>query len=342
MRGPTVRDTGEFGLIAALEAALPEAVRHGRDLLIGIGDDCAVWQPPANSSIVVTTDSLVESIHFRIGWTDWERLGHKALAVNLSDIASMGAGSGLAVVTLALRGSERIHDLEAMYAGMGALALATETLIAGGDIVSSPGATSIHVTVLGFAPGGRVLTRSGAQPGDVIGVSGLLGSSAAGLRLLQAGGMNARRRAAEADALIDAHLRPQPQLALGKALLDSGATSAMDLSDGLFGDLPKLLKASGVRAKLTSDAIPVSDDVKALFPDDWLHFATRGGEDYQLLFTAPSSAWHTIEAAGKLAGAPVSRIGEILPANDELPLMLLESDGVERPVRAGAFDHFGN
>lgn len=341
MRGLTVREMGEFGLIAALEAALPPGVRGSQELTIGIGDDCAVWQPPEGSAVVVTTDSLVETIHFRIGWTDWERLGHKALAVNLSDIASMGAAPGLAVITLALRGSERVNDLEALYAGIGSLALATETLIAGGDIVSSPGVTSLHVTLLGSAPGGKVLTRSGAQPGDLVGVSGQLGSSAAGLRLLQAGGMNARRRAAVAEKLIDIHLRPQPQLALGKALLDSGASAAMDLSDGLFGDLPKVLTASDARARLVSEAIPVSDDVRALFPEDWFHFATRGGEDYQLLFTAPPSRWSAIKAAAKLAGAPVTRIGEILEAEDDAPLMLLESDGVDRPIRPGAFDHFG-
>jgi thiamine-monophosphate kinase len=342
MRGALVRETGEFGLIAALEAALPPAVRGSSELTIGIGDDCAVWQPPSGHAVIVTTDSLVEGIHFRIGWTDWERLGHKSLAVNLSDIASMGAEPGLAVVTLALRGTERVSDLEALYAGIGALALETNTLIAGGDIVASPGTTSIHVTLLGTAPTGHVLTRSGAKPGDVIAVSGQLGSSAAGLRLLQAGGMNAKRRAPAAEMLIDVHLRPQPQLALGRILLESGASAAMDLSDGLFGDLPKLLKASGVRARLHSDAIPVSDEVRALFPDDWFSFATRGGEDYQLLFTAPSRLWHSIDAAARLLGTSVSRIGEILPLSDDAPSILLETDGVERPIRAGAFDHFSS
>jgi thiamine-monophosphate kinase len=292
--------------------------------------------------VVITTDSLVEGIHFRIGWTDWERLGHKTLAVNLSDIASMGATPSIAVITLALRGSERISDLEALYRGIGSLALATNTIVAGGDIVSSPGATSIHVTVLGSARAGKVLTRSGAAPGDVVGVSGTLGASAAGLRLLQAGGMNARRRAAAADVLIDAHLRPQPQIALGKFLLDSGATAAMDLSDGLFGDLPKLLKASGVRARIVGEAIPVSGDVMSLFPGDALHLATRGGEDYQLLFTAPERHWVAIESGAAALGTSVTRIGEILPAIEDAPSMLLQTDGIDRPIRAGAFDHFGS
>jgi thiamine-monophosphate kinase len=186
-----------------------------------------------------------------------------------------------------------------------------------------------------------VLTRAGARPGDVIAVSGQLGSSAAGLRLLQAGGMNARRRAASAETLIDSHLRPQPQLALGRILAELGASSAMDLSDGLFGDLPKLLKASGVHARIEGDAIPVSDDVRALFPDDWFSFATRGGEDYQLLFTAPPSKWSAIQAAARLAAIPVTQIGEIHDAEVDTAQILLRTEGVERPVRPGAFDHFG-
>jgi thiamine-monophosphate kinase len=342
MRGSLVRDIGEFGLIAALEAALPETVRAGGALDLGIGDDAAVWQPPAGSAVVITTDSLVEGVHFRLDWTDWERLGHKTLAVNLSDLASMGAAPGVAVVTLALRGTERVSDLEALYRGMGTLAASTGTRIAGGDIVSSPYVLTLHITLLGSATEGRVLRRSGARPGDLIGVSGTLGASAAGLRLQQAGGMNARRRAATADLLIEAHHRPQPRLALGKVLLDQGASAAMDLSDGLFGDLPKLLTASKTRGRLRETDIPVTAAVRALFPAEWLHLATRGGEDYELLFTIAPEKWAELKKAAEAAGGTVTAIGEILPADEEQPLMTLVTNGVERPVRRGAFDHFAS
>jgi thiamine-monophosphate kinase len=340
MRGGLVRDLGEFGLIGALQQVLPESVRAGAGLELGIGDDAALWRPAGTDPIVISTDSLVEGIHFRLDWSDWERLGYKALAVNLSDLAAMGATPGVAVITLGLRGSERVADLEALYAGIGALAETSRIQVAGGDIVASPYAVSINVTVLGTAPGGRVLTRSGAKTGDVIAVSGTLGASAAGLKLLQAGGMNARRRATTADLIIEAHLRPQPRLALGRLLLDQSATAAMDLSDGLFGDLPKLLVASGARARIVEAQIPVAAAVRALFATEWFQLSTRGGEDYELLFTASPDRFDSIQAAAAKIGSTVTAIGEILPADPEQPQILLQTANGERPIRSGAFDHF--
>ena len=340
MKHVLVRDAGEFGLIDALQAVLPLTARVGGGLEVPIGDDAAVWQPPDGESIVVSTDSLVEGIHFRLEWTDWERLGHKALAVNLSDLAAMGAQPGIAVISLGLRGSERVSDLEALYRGMGGLAVQTGVRIAGGDIVASPNAFSITVTVLGASRDGQVLHRSGAKAGDVIGVSGTLGASAAGLKLLQAGGMNARRRAATADQLIESHLRPLPRMELGRILLEGGATSAMDLSDGLLGDLPKMLARSHVRARINEQAIPVAAAVRSLFPEDRLNLALRGGEDYELLFTAPQTIFQELRDAAREIGASLTAIGEILPADDEQPSLLLQTPTGERPIRAGAYDHF--
>ena len=147
-----------------------------------------------------------------------------------------------------------------------------------------------------------MLTRSGAKAGDLIGVTGTLGASAAGLRLLGLDPDDPRRRAATANQLIEAHLRPEPRVALGAALLEQGATSAMDLSDGLLGDLPKILAASGVAARLDEGDIPVAAAVRALFPDEWVDLALRGGEDYELLFTAPRAAWDAIEGAAREGG----------------------------------------
>src|SRR3954470_6553693 len=239
-----VRDVGEFQLIDLLTKALPIEARGDGKLVVGIGDDAAVWHPSAGEQVIVTTDSLIEDIHFRTDWTDWESLGHKSLAVNLSDLAAMGGVPRLAVVTLGLRGDERIDDLTALYQGLGGLARRLGVVIAGGDIVRSPRALMIHVTALGETHGGRFLTRSGARPGDLIGVTGTLGAAAAGLSLLELKETDPRRRAATARLIIEAHQKPEPRVRIGAALLEQGATAAMDLSDGLLGDLPKILTGS--------------------------------------------------------------------------------------------------
>jgi thiamine-monophosphate kinase len=337
-----VRDVGEFGLIELLAASLPTEARAATGLQLGIGDDAAVWQPTPGEQIVVTTDSLVESVHFRRDWTDWESLGHKSLAVNVSDLAAMGAIPRLAVISLGLDGKERIGDLQDLYSGLGALARRLGMTIAGGDIVRSPQGLILHVTAIGETRGQRVLTRSGAKSGDLIGVTGTLGASAAGLALLGFDPDDARRGAATANQLIEAHLRPEPRVAIGAALLELGATSAMDLSDGLLGDLPKILTASRVSARLDEGAIPVAAAVRALFPDEWIDLALRGGEDYELLFTAPRRTWDAIENAARKAGGSVTAIGEIVARGSGPPRIELEGrDGTRRTVSVGAFNHFG-
>jgi thiamine-monophosphate kinase len=336
------RDVGEFGLIELLARMLPAEVQSANSLLLGIGDDAAVWQPTPGEQIVVSTDSLVEGVHFRRDWTDWESLGHKTLAVNVSDIAAMGAIPRLAVISLGLDGDERVDDLLAVYRGLGGLARRLGMTIAGGDIVRSPGGLVLHVTALGETRGRRTLTRSGAKAGDLIGVTGTLGASAAGLRLLELAADDPRRRAATADQIMEAHLRPEPRVALGAALLAQGASSAMDLSDGLLGDLPKILAASGVDARLDEGAIPVAAAVRALFPDEWLGLALRGGEDYELLFTAPRQAWDAIEAAARETGAMVTAIGEIDARRaGRSSIELVDRAGRRRTIPHGAYDHFG-
>ncbi len=340
-----VREIGEFNLISRLRDALPAAATTGTGVTLGIGDDAAIWRPPDGSSVVISTDSLVERIHFRLdaGWSDWPSLGHKALAVNLSDLAAMGAAPALATVSLGLRGDEQVTDLESAYRSLGELAARTGCVIAGGDVVASPDAVLWHVTVLGVAPGGRTLTRAGARPGDVIVVSGTLGASAAGLALLGMDEADLRRRAATAGQLIDAHLRPEPRLALGRLLLTEGATAAMDLSDGLLGDLPKILAASDVAAWIDSEAIPIAAAVRALFPDDWLTMATRGGEDYELLATLPADDASRIIAAAAEVGSTLTPIGTIRSRSDDEPqLQIRDRAGETRPVESGAFDHFGS
>lgn len=336
-----VRDIGEFALIARLQAVLPEQTRVSASVTVGIGDDCAIWTPERTAPAVITTDMLVEDIHFRLGWTSWSDLGHKTLAVNLSDLAAMGATPVLATVSLGLRGDEAVADLEAMYRALGELAARTGCVIAGGDIVRSPNALTFSVTAIGECRHGPPLRRDGARPGDLIAVSGMLGAAVAGLMLLMH--PDERAGAATAPALIMAHQHPEPRLALGQVLAEHGATAAMDLSDGLFGDLAKICAASGVAALVEEAALPVPAAVRSRFPDRWLDLATRGGEDYELLFAAPPAVLDDVAARCRAAGLPTPpRIGAALPAGAAGPHILLRrADGTEEVVRGGAFDHFG-
>ena len=186
-----------------------------------------------------------------------------------------------------------------------------------------------------------MLTRSGANAGDLIGVTGTVGASAAGLRLLGLDIEDPKRRAATTGQLFEAHLRPEPRVALGAVLLEHGATAAMDLSDGLMGDLPKIMAASRVAARVEEAAIPVAAAVRALFPDEWVELALRGGEDYELLFTAPRHSWDGIKAAAQQMGGTVTAIGEIVAdGSDSQGIELVGSDGTRRTVSSGAFDHF--
>jgi thiamine-monophosphate kinase len=214
-------------------------------------------------------------------------------------------------------------------------------IVAGGDIVRSPHGLTIHITALGESRGDRVLTRAGAAPGDIVAVSGTLGASAAGMRLFQMGPDDLRRRARTADHLIAAHVRPEPRVGLAKVLLEAGATSAMDLSDGLLGDLPKIAEASGVSVEIDARRVPVAASVRALFPEEWLELALRGGEDYELLFTTPRDAWINLELAAAQAGDSITAIGTIVPTGEEGPAIhIVDLHGVRQAISVGAFDHF--
>lgn len=333
-----VRDVGEFGLIAALQASLPASIRSSDAVPLGIGDDAAAWQPTPGMTSVITTDTLVEEIHFRLDWTDWRSLGHRALAVNLSDVASMGAKPVLVAITLGLRGDERVADLVEMYRGMADLAGPHEVVIAGGEITRTTGPLFLSVTAIG--EGERLLRRDAAQPGDRVLVSGTLGASGAGFELLQ--DPDLRARATTADLLVAAHLRPQPRVALGRLLASHGVECAMDISDGLLGDLPKIMGASGVSARIDARAVPVLPAVRALFPDRWLELAIRHGEDFELLLTVPPELVASLQAAAREIGATLTDIGEIVTMEgDEPVLRVVDTDGEERQVDIGAFDHFG-
>lgn len=334
--GLSVRDIGEFDLIDRLTAMLPCAARASGESELGIGDDAAIWNPAAGRSIVITTDALIEHVHFRLDWTDWTSLGHKMLAVNISDIAAMGARPCIATIVLGLTGKELVADVESLYHGLGSLAAIHNVVIAGGDVVRVPNDVTLSVTLLGGVRPGHAMTRTGARPGDLIVVSGTLGASAAGMAILE----REVDPGTTGPLLIAAHLRPNPRVALGLMLNDHGATAAMDLSDGLLGDLPKILKASGVSAEIEIDQVPIAPAVRALFPDEFEKFALRGGEDYELLLTVPHDRFEELHAGAVTLGATLKSIGRIVPADPEPNLALLRN-GAPVDFSQEAFDHFG-
>ncbi len=341
MTRATISSVGEFGLIDLIRDALPPAVRSHDTLRAGIGDDTAVWQPAPGEQVLVTSDALVEGIHFDFAWQDWESLGWKSLAVNLSDIAAMGGRPALATVMLGLPVETAIDDVLSFYKGMAKLAEASAVLVAGGDIVRSPDRVSIGVTVIGETRDGRYLSRAGAQPGDLVVVSGTLGAAAAGLELVQLPKPDPRRKAATAPALIDALIEPHPRVELGELLLSSGAGAAMDLSDGLLGDLPKILAASNVSATVRLADVPIASSVQSLFPDRFQQFALQGGEDYELIFTASSEALASIQGPANDFEQMVTVIGEVTSAGKDAPrLTILDASGSAIHPDDGAFDHF--
>ena len=341
-----IEELGEFALIDRIAALLAASAPAGAGIQLGIGDDAAVWTPRSGHGIVITTDTLVEVIHFRLDIMTWADIGHRALAVNLSDLAAMGARPGAAVVTLGLRPGLLVEEILAFYRGMARLAARHDCPVIGGDIVASPTAVTITVTAFGEAApeaAGRPvsLRRDAARPGDLLAVTGPLGLSAAGLRLLLQEPRTTEEPLAVAP-LLAAYRRPEPRTVEGEALVAAGVRAGMDLSDGLAGDLPKICARSGVSAVVDAAALPVPPAVTARFPDTWLDLALRGGEDFELLVALPPALLDAANAAlAARARPPLTVIGQVEPAG-AAPLWLRQPDGRRVPLAPGAYDHFAH
>ena len=295
--------------------------RPARTASLGIGDDAALVRPRAGMEIAVSTDLLIEGRHFRSG-ADPRKLGHKALAVNLSDMAAMGASARWATLALSLPSADEAW-IAAFADGLFALAARFGVELIGGDTVRGP--RSICICILGEVPEGQALRRDGARPGDDVWVSGELGAAA--LALAQPGIVEAERRLHE----------PEPRVALGERLRGR-ASAAIDVSDGFAQDLGHILERSGCGALVQYDRLPkCAAFARVAQPELERTCVLSGGDDYELIFTAPQAARAAIEDVARESGVPLSRVGAI--RSGAPTLSIADAQGNEFRVGRG-FDHF--
>jgi thiamine-monophosphate kinase len=313
--------------------------RRGGHLRLGVGDDAALVGVARGHDLVLTTDLSIENVHFRRALHPPRSVGHRALARSLSDIAAMGATPRFALVSLAISKQTTRVWIEEFYAGLTALARRLGVALIGGDTAVVPGRTAVDVFVAGDVPRGRALRRTSARPGHQIFVSGQLGLSALGLRLLRSRRADLRKSSPFAEA-IEAHLYPLPQCALGLYLSATGLASALiDVSDGLSTDLGHLCESSGVGARIWEGLVPALQLTasRVALRVSPFELALHGGEDYQLLFTVAPRKVCLIPR--KYRGLSLHRIGEVRASKK---LILVRADGRQENLRLAGYDHFRN
>jgi thiamine-monophosphate kinase len=321
-------DLGEFGIIERLRRLVGEPPEGE----VWVGDDAAVLRAPAGT-ILFTADLLAEGVHFDLELTGPEDLGYKSIAVNVSDVAAMGGTPRRALVSLTLRPGMEMEWLEALYRGMRAASDRFGMAVVGGDI-SAGDCLVISVALLGNPAGRRVVERRGARPGEAVCVTGTLGASAAGYRLLRAGMRDTLRARPD---LREAHLRPTPRVAEAEVLRRYLPSAMIDVSDGFSADVGHLCDASSVGVVVDASRLPLVDLSGIELDREPLELALSGGEDYELAFTmAPERAGAAAAEVERRTGTPVSVVGETVEADRGRVLLI---DGAQRPLGGRGWDH---
>ena len=333
---------GEFDLIERFFKTGADSLRNNESsaIALGIGDDCALIKPSANEEIAITSDMLVEGRHF-FADADSELLGRKALAVNLSDLAAMGARPLGFTLAIALPSVDETW-LSSFSHGLFAVAKEYSCPLIGGDTTAGP--LTISITAFGSIPNGKAIRRSGAKPGDDIWVSGSLGDARLALAALR---HEINLSSIDLQQIEHRMHQPNPRIELGMQLRDV-ANAALDISDGLLGDLSHILKQSQVDAQIDLSKLPKSNVLQKQALSIQNLFAACGGDDYEICFTAPPSQQEKIQAISKLLNLPLTLIGKILPkAKTEATMHLLDASGnklsdIESAPFLKSFDHFAS
>jgi thiamine-monophosphate kinase len=330
-------ELGEFGLIDLIHNSSARYENSGhtpwQEILVGIGDDAAAWQSD-NCIQLATTDTLVQNVHFDLDIIDWDELGWKALAVNLSDIAAMGGIPKYALLSLALPGELEVEDVSKFINSMMNLAREFGVAVVGGNVAASPNVV-ITVTIIGCSKGKAMLKRSTASYGEQIAVTGYLGLSAAGLEMLKGKAISDP----EVSSLLRrAHFKPMPKVKEGQILIEQGVKTAIDISDGLVADLDHICESSKVNAKINIEQVPIHPLVTANFPN-YQELALCGGEDYELLFTADEA---TIARTKQALNCPVTVIGDITKEKLSTRVTVVDSKGNIIPYKKRGWEHFKN
>jgi thiamine-monophosphate kinase len=330
-----VSELGEFGLIDLIRGNITRHENFGhapwQEVIVGIGDDAAAWQSD-NRIQLATTDTLVQDIHFDLDVINWEELGWKALAVNLSDIAAMGGIPKFALLSLALPGEVDVEDISKCINSMMHLAREFGVAIVGGNVATAPNVI-ITVTIIGCSESGVILKRSTASPGEQIAVTGYLGLSAASLEMFKG---NLILDPEIGNILRRAHFKPLPKVKEGQILLKQGVKTAIDISDGLIADLDHICESSEVNAKIKIEQVPAHPVVTANFIN-YQELALSGGEDYELLFTADET---TVARVKQALDCPVTVIGEITTEKLPARVTVVDSKGIIIPYKKSGWEHF--
>ena len=334
-----IKEIGESGLIKRIA----DNYRSSHPAIIsGIGEDAAALKISEQDILLTTCDLLVEDIHFNLSLTDSYHLGRKSLAVNLSDIAAMGGTPRFFLVSLALPPHLPVEFIDDLYRGMMDLADEFHTRLVAGDTNASPDKLVIDITVLGEVNPDHLLKRSGAQAGDSIFVTGTLGDATLGFLILEKDKKS--DRPLSLNTLTSKHLSPYPRIKEGKTIAENHLASAMiDISDGLLADLRQILTLSEVGATVWISQLPLSSEFKQ-YQDQHNHnkiidCALKGGEDYELLFTAPQTKEKEIYTLSQNLGVPISKIGEI---NASRELIVIAHNQKPYPIDNQGYDHFSS